>query len=86
MWSECPPSSQVLSLPGTATTVQLVMIDTVELAGLTDPHVRSWPPPGPASLSGATTQWEWIENTLASSKADWIIMGGHYPGQLDQLH
>ena len=71
--------TEILSVPGTATTVQLVMIDTVELAGLTDPYVRSRPPPGPASLSRAVTQWEWIEKILASSKADWIIMGGHYP-------
>lgn len=76
----CP---QVLTIPGTTTTVQLVMIDTVILAGLTHPLFRNLPPTGPTSFSQAETEWQWIEETLAASKADWIIMGGHYPGELD---
>ena len=75
--------SQVLTIPGTATTVQLVMIDTVILAGLTHPLFRNLPPTGPASSSQAETEWQWIEETLVTSKADWIIMGGHYPGDQD---
>ena len=56
------------------------MIDTVVLAGLTDPHLRNVPPPGPASHSRAEDEWQWIEQTLSSSTADWIIVAGHYPG------
>lgn len=56
------------------------MIDTVILAGLTHPTLRNTPPSGPASIALAESQWEWINNTLSSSTADWIIVAGHYPG------
>ena len=57
------------------------MIDTVVLAGLTHPTLRSRPPSGPTSLVKAEAEWQWIEQTLESSKADWIIVAGHYPGK-----
>lgn len=56
------------------------MIDTIVLAGLTHPTLRNLPPSGPLSVEKAETQWEWIEQTLSSSTADWIIVAGHYPG------
>lgn len=67
-------------IPGSGRTVQLVMIDTVVLAGLTHPTFRNLPPSGPMSVNKAETEWEWIEQTLSSSTADWIIVAGHYPG------
>ncbi|CAI8034749.1 Tartrate-resistant acid phosphatase type 5 [Geodia barretti] len=71
--------TEVFSIPGTGANLQLVMIDTVLLAGLTHPVLRELPPSGPASLSRAEDQWQWIQETLASSTADWIIVAGHYP-------
>lgn len=73
-------SVQVFAIPGTSRTLQLVMIDTVVLAGLTDPILRGLPPAGPVSTVRAEDEWQWIEQTLASSTADWIIVAGHYPG------
>lgn len=63
------------------------MIDTIVLAGLTHPTLRNLPPSGPLSVEKAETEWEWIEQTLNSSKADWIIVAGHYPGTFTpQVH
>lgn len=74
-------------IPGSERTVQLVMIDTIVLAGLTHPTLRNLPPSGPLSVEKAETEWEWIEQTLNSSKADWIIVAGHYPGTfIPQVH
>ena len=77
---------QVFSIPGTSQSLQLVMIDTVILAGLTHPTMRDLPPSGPASLAMAETQWQWIEQTLSSSTADWIIVAGHYPGIYNNIY
>ena len=57
-----------------------MMIDTVILAGLTQPTLRGLPPLGPEFPSRAEDEWQWIEQTLQSSTADWIIVAGHYPG------
>lgn len=32
--------------------------------------------------SYATEQWTWIENQLSQSKADYILVSGHYPVSL----
>ena len=71
-----------MTIPGTDSTVQFVFIDTVLLAGVTDPMDRSLPPKGPLSKTRANQQWAWINETLQNSKADWIIVAGHYPGGL----
>ena len=70
-----------MSIPGTSSTVQFVFIDTILLAGITDPTNRSLKPEGPRSRSAADEQWDWINATLVASKADWVIMAGHYPGK-----
>ncbi|XP_019850709.1 PREDICTED: tartrate-resistant acid phosphatase type 5-like isoform X3 [Amphimedon queenslandica] len=61
------------------TTVQMVFIDTVLLAGVTHPELRSLPPSGPEIPNLADDQWAWIESTLKQSTADWLIVSGHYP-------
>merc|ERR1719201_2516370 len=66
-------------------TVQVVLIDTVQLFGnsqLTDeeePFLLGSELPGPANLSAAQSQIQWLDETLAASTADYLIVGGHYP-------
>jgi len=67
-------------------TVQVVFIDTVLLFGnsqLTDdedgPQLHGSELPGPANLSIAESQAQWLDETLAASTADYLIVGGHYP-------
>ena len=75
-----------MTIPGTDSTVQFVFIDTILLAGVTDRVDRSLPPKGPASRTIADQQWAWISQTLQNSKADWIIVAGHYSGELSIFH
>lgn len=72
---------QTFDVPGTKDmTLQIVNIDTVILSGVTHPTKRWLSPTGPASLDDADKEWKWIEATLKASKADWLIVAGHYPG------
>lgn len=34
---------------------------------------------GPNSFQEADTQWSWLEKTLQTSKADYLLVGGHFP-------
>ena len=34
---------------------------------------------GPESIEDAEAQWDWLESTLRSSTAHYLIVGGHYP-------
>jgi len=34
---------------------------------------------GPESVELSEAQWDWIEETLRSSTAHYLIVGGHYP-------
>ena len=72
---------QSLTIPGTNAVVQIVVIDTVTLAGLTHPLLRDMPPSGPTSVKVAEDSWQWIEDTLSASTAQWLIVCGHYPGK-----
>jgi len=71
-------------------TLELVMIDTVMLSGTTQDveycEIYDIPasdcvllPKGPASIDDAMTQWKWIDQTLRTSKSDFLIVAGHYP-------
>jgi len=72
---------QIFTIPGSSVKAQFIFIDTIILNGLTDPINKWLPPSGPASVSAAEDQWEWIEQTLAASTAKWLFVLGHYPGR-----
>jgi len=72
------------------TILQIVMIDTVILAGLTqdieycqqyniDINKCKLKPNGPENIKTAQDEWNWINTTLATSTADYLIVAGHYP-------
>ena len=66
---------------GAAVSVQLIMIDTVILCGLTVPHANGQPvAPAPGTpIPPAAAQMAWLTQTLAASTADVLIVSGHYP-------
>lgn len=73
-------SLQIFPVVGDS-TLQIVFLDTIILAGITrSDHLCGLPPAGPANPSQAEEEWKWIEQTLSSSTADWLIVCGHYPG------
>jgi tartrate-resistant acid phosphatase type 5 len=67
-------------------TLQYVMIDTVELCGSSsgmagddEVDLLGRELPGPADAVKADAQWAWINETLAASTADFLVVAGHYP-------
>lgn len=71
--------SKTWTIPDSSSTVQLVMIDTVILCGNTGMDNENNQPRGTDSPKQAAQQWKWIADTLAGSKADYLLVGGHYP-------
>merc|ERR1719474_2371901 len=80
--------TKTFRVPGTHLSLQLLMIDTVIMEGMTydqeycDRHkiVDCWiHPRGPTDAEMADAQYEWIEATSANSTADFLIVAGHYP-------
>jgi tartrate-resistant acid phosphatase type 5 len=73
---------------GGGATLQVVMIDTVILSGNSDVRneageltheLRGSELPGPADPLHATSQLQWLEATLAASKATFLVVAGHFP-------
>jgi len=65
-------------------SVHFVMIDTVLLSGdskdqITGEDLTGDMYTGPASEQDANEQWSWINTTLQNSKADFLIVAGHFP-------
>lgn len=64
-------------------TIDIILIDTVDLSSLSlakSKEEKGFFDPLPEQpLSKDQTQWTWIEEQLKSSKADYILVGGHYP-------
>ena len=67
-----------VSVPSSAETVQFVMIDTETLTG-GDAGQFDSAPPGVYQPPINTLQWTWLNTTLASSTADWLVVVGHFP-------
>jgi len=68
--------------------IQFVLLDTVILAGNSDvrdsmgeliDELRGSELPGPADRTRAQSQMAWLEQTLNSSQADFLVVAGHYP-------
>jgi tartrate-resistant acid phosphatase type 5 len=62
---------------GNGVTVQILFIDTVVFSGFWPKGAKQ--PIGPTDPVKAATELQWIEDTLSSSTADWILVCGHYP-------
>lgn len=62
-------------------TVQIICIDTVSLDLISAPGLlpREVIKKEGLSQSASDTQLVWIEETLAASTADWLVVIGHYP-------
>lgn len=70
-------------------SIQFVMLDTVILAGSSDvrdpttnellAELHGDSLPGPADRALASAQMAWLEKTLNSSKATFLVVAGHYP-------
>jgi tartrate-resistant acid phosphatase type 5 len=61
-------------------SVQLIMIDTAVLAGLVDRiDIPFMQPPGPSDPEVAELWYNWLEEKLNQSTADYIWIAGHYP-------
>ncbi|XP_078371357.1 tartrate-resistant acid phosphatase type 5-like [Oculina patagonica] len=66
-------------IPGSDKDLQLVLIDTVLLCGNSGDDELHAQPEGPESIEDAEDQWDWLESTLRSSTAHYLIVGGHFP-------
>ncbi|XP_065669771.1 tartrate-resistant acid phosphatase type 5 isoform X2 [Hydra vulgaris] len=71
--------SKKWTLPNSSRTLQLVMLDTIILCGNTGYDDSLMQPSGPKDEKLSENQWNWLEQQLASSKADYLIVGGHFP-------
>eukprot|EP01083_Nonionella_stella_P249454 862577_1 len=78
------------TVPGSSIVLELLMIDTVTLSGMSD----GWDyceshgitkancpihPTGPTDILKAQSQWDWINQTMKASTADYLVVAGHYP-------
>ena len=74
--------TQTISIPGSTTTVQFIIIDTIILCGDPTKKGSSF---DSQSHNTAADEWAWINGTLQSTTADWIFVFGHYPGNVGAL-
>jgi hypothetical protein len=76
---------------GNNRTVDFIFIDTIILCGNSvdvgsrsifswfGAHERVPDKPEPKYAELATQQWDWIEENLKNSRADYLFVLGHYP-------
>ncbi|XP_006012648.1 tartrate-resistant acid phosphatase type 5a [Latimeria chalumnae] len=65
-------------VPHTNVSVTILMIDTIMLCGNSD-DFQSEQPERPLSMSAANSQLKWLKEKLAKSRADYLLVAGHYP-------
>ncbi|XP_045157760.2 tartrate-resistant acid phosphatase type 5-like [Mercenaria mercenaria] len=59
--------------------LDILLIDTVMLCGQTHATPKGKRVFGPEDIHAAEVQWNWIEQNLKDSTADYLLVGGHYP-------
>ena len=65
-------------IPNTGKTLTIIMLDTVLLCGNSNDYVDE-KPRGPLRAVDANRQLTWLQERLARSKADFLLVAGHYP-------
>lgn len=65
-------------IPNTGKTLTIIMLDTIMLCGNSDDYVDE-KPRGPLRAVDANRQLTWLQERLARSKADFLLVAGHYP-------
>lgn len=65
-------------IPNTGKTLTIIMLDTVLLCGHSN-DFSDEKPRGPLHAPDAQRQLTWLQERLARSKADFLLVAGHYP-------
>lgn len=65
-------------IPNTGKTLTIIMLDTVMLCGNSLDYLDE-KPRGPLHVAAANRQLAWLQERLALSKADFLLVAGHYP-------
>lgn len=65
-------------IPNTKQTLSIIMLDTVMLCGNTDDFSNA-KLQGPLNAVDANRQLIWLQQRMARSKADFLLVAGHYP-------
>ncbi|XP_023647515.1 tartrate-resistant acid phosphatase type 5a [Paramormyrops kingsleyae] len=65
-------------VPRSDRTLTILMVDTVLLCGNSD-DFEDQKPRGPVSAVDANRQLQWLQKRMAASKADFLLVAGHYP-------
>ncbi|XP_076001342.1 tartrate-resistant acid phosphatase type 5a isoform X2 [Genypterus blacodes] len=65
-------------IPNTGKTLSIIMLDTVMLCGNSD-DFSDEKPRGPLCAVDANRQLTWLQDRMAKSKADFLLVAGHYP-------
>lgn len=65
-------------IPNTGKTLTIVMLDTVMLCGNSDDFANA-EPREPQHVPNAQRQLAWLQERLARSRADFLLVAGHYP-------
>ncbi|XP_050403032.1 tartrate-resistant acid phosphatase type 5-like [Patella vulgata] len=66
-------------LPGTNSTIDILMLDTITLCGNTESDFKGSQPIKPDNYQASEQQWAWLEQSLAVSKATYLLVAGHFP-------
>lgn len=67
------------SLPSGSKKIDIIMLDTVMLCGVLTSDDLEQQPEEPENSMDAAKQLSWLEDQLKNSKADYLIVAGHYP-------